>query len=565
MPTISTEYKSYLTARFKSLEDARQDQLAWWKDAKDYLLPDHGRGLSGATSTEVNKGSTGVRDKLLDATTEHAVSVAASGMMSGMTSQARPWFKFGLRDRDMNRYLPFRVYLDAVTEIVRNAFSASNIYNGLHHNYLELLAFCGAGNLLLEDPRSLLRLDTYTAGEYYLGSDGTRVVDTFALDIWLTVRQIVDLFGRENCSATVGEKLDKGLTEDLVRVTYLIEPNGPAFHLPGRYPVRGVHYEYGLPEQKVLRLGGYYEFPAITPRWHVISNSVYGTGQGRLVLPDAKMLQEMQRVQLITLKKICEPAMVASHKQDILRTFPGGVTTPNDALSGGKDALRPLYVPDATAIRAMGEAITATQDAIRRGYFNQLFLMLSTANIDRMTATEVAERHEEKLVMLGPVLERMQTELLNPLVERAYLILHRLGMLPDPPPDLQDAELDIEYVSILAQAEKAVGVRPMEQLTAYLGNLVGAKPDALDNVDFDKVVQLYAERVGAPAEIMVMKDAVAKIRAERAKQVAMQQALAGSQQAAQTGQMLANSPIGKNSVLDMLLGNVSGNPTLPVR
>jgi hypothetical protein len=138
-------------------------------------------------------------------------------------------------------------------------------------------------------------------------------------------------------------------------------------------------------------------------------------------------------------------------------------------------------------------------------------------------------------------------------------------MLPDPPEDMQDAELDIEYVSILAQAEKAVGVRPMEQLTAYLGNLVGAKPDCLDNVDFDKAVQIYAERVGAPAEIMVMQESVAKIRAARAQQMAMQQALAGAQQAATTGQVMANSPVGKNSVLDMLLGNVSGNPTLPAR
>lgn len=204
------------------------------------------------------------------------------------------------------------------------------------------------------------------------------------------------------------------------------------------------------------------------------------------------------------------------------------------------------------------------QERIQRGFFTDLFLMLANQPTrSNVTATEIAERHEEKLLMLGPVLERLEGELLDPLIERTFAILLRAEALPPPPPVLSGRLLDIEYVSILAQAQKLVGVTGIQQFSGFVGGIAAVRPEVLDKVDFDAMVDEYAEIVGVPPKLILPPEAVAKLRAERARAQQMQTAMAMGQQMAEGAKTLSQADLDGNNALSVLTGRQQGITPAP--
>ena len=143
-----------------------------------------------------------------------------------------------------------------------------------------------------------------------------------------------------------------------------------------------------------------------------------------------------------------------------------------------------------------------------------------------ITATEVAERHEEKLLMLGPVLERLHNELLGPLIDTTFDMAERAGILPDAPPELEGMELNVEFISVLAQAQRAVATQGMDRLIGTVGGLAQLKPDVLDKIDFDQVVDDLGGALGVNPKIIVPDNVVAALREQRAQVAQAQQAAA---------------------------------------
>jgi hypothetical protein len=172
---------------------------------------------------------------------------------------------------------------------------------------------------------------------------------------------------------------------------------------------------------------------------------------------------------------------------------------------------------------------------INQAFYTDLFLMLASAPTNNMTATEVAERHEEKLLMLGPVLERLHNELLDPLIERTFGRMIETGLVPPPPEELQGVDLNVEYVSMLAQAQRAVATNGIDRFVGNLGAVAQFKPDVLDKFDSDKWADAYSDMLGIDPELIVPNDRVAMIRAQRA------QAAQAAQQQAQVAQAAATA------------------------
>jgi hypothetical protein len=180
----------------------------------------------------------------------------------------------------------------------------------------------------------------------------------------------------------------------------------------------------------------------------------------------------------------------------------------------------------------------------------------------RMTATEVAERHEEKLLALGPVLERLHNELLQPMIENTFEIMLEQGLLPPPPPELQGVDITVEFVSILAQAQRAVGSNSIDRFMGNAMQLAQARPDVLDKVNFDKWADVYSGMVGVPTELIVDDDTVAALRKARANAEAAQAQVAiGREQAAAAKDLAAASTDGRNALTDSLGG---GGASLPI-
>lgn len=178
--------------------------------------------------------------------------------------------------------------------------------------------------------------------------------------------------------------------------------------------------------------------------------------------------------------------------------------------------------------------------------------MLANGTNPQMTATEVAERHEEKLLMLGPVLERMHNEILDPMIEATFARMVEAGIVPPPPQELQGMDLNVEFVSMLAQAQRAIATNSVDRFVGNLGAVAGFKPDVLDKFDADRWADAYADMLGIDPELIVSGDKVALIRQARAE-AAQQQAMAEQMaQGAKTARDLAAADTsGENALTDV--------------
>lgn len=157
--------------------------------------------------------------------------------------------------------------------------------------------------------------------------------------------------------------------------------------------------------------------------------------------------------------------------------------------------------------------------------------------------------------MLGPVLERLHSELLDPLIDRTFNILQRSGVLPPPPPEIENSELSVEYVSVLAQAQRMVAVGGLERLTAYAAEVSTVWPEARHKIDPMQAIDEYAHSMGVNPKVVRGDDdaeEAAAAEAQAAQAAAMQESVA---QTAQTAKTAAETPMGDDNALNTLLRN----------
>jgi hypothetical protein len=302
----------------------------------------------------------------------------------------------------------------------------------------------------------------------------------------------------------------------------------------------------------------------LAPRWEVSGDDVYGTNcPGMTALGDIKMLQHGERRGMQALDKLVNPPMVGpsslrTQKSSILA---GDITYVDDR--NGTQAFRPAHEirPDLLSLERKQEQV---RWRINRAFFADLFLMLSSnAALDersQITAREITERHEEKLLALGPVLEQLNQDLLDPLIDRTFAIMAKKGLIPDPPPELEGQPLKVEYISIMAQAQKMVGIAGIERFAQFATQVGTVVPSLLDKVDFDQMVDEYANMTGTPPRIVVSDENVARMRQERAKQQQAAQEAAMMKDASSAALNLSKSDTrGENALTDLMAASQAGD------
>jgi hypothetical protein len=456
----SSELRRHCERRLGALDRERTTWFAHWRELSTYILPRRGAFLGAAHRPD--RG--GKRNaKLLDSTAMLAARTLASGLMAGLTSPARPWFRLGLGSPALSAVPEVRAWLDDVAARMFRVFARSNLYNALAVAYEELAVFGTAALVVTEDAKEIVRAYPLSAGEYWLAASERGSVNTLYRTLGMTTFQLVERFGRDSVSVGVRERYDRGQWDHEVEVVQAIEPNeevrelGEAggFGRSNRHmPFRSVWYEKsGAHNDIVLDVGGFEEFPALCPRWHLAGSDVYGRSPGMDALPDAKSLQRMQLRFAETLDKMVSPPMVASPALQgaAVATRPSAITYVADPSGVG---FKPAYQIN-PPLAEFGAAIAARQQAVRAAFYADLFLM-ATELQDVRSATEIAERRAEKLVMLGPVLERLHDDLLEPLIGRVFQLMARAGQIPPPPfAELDGLRLQPEYVSPMQALQAA--------------------------------------------------------------------------------------------------------------
>jgi hypothetical protein len=381
----------------------------------------------------------------------------------------------------------------------------------------------------------------------------------------MTVAQIVGKFGLDNCPTNVKSSWESGNTDVWIDVVHAIEPNAEWDRQKAESKYKRFLSAYwckGSREEDAafLSLKGFDRFPVIAPRWEILGEDVYGSSPGMVALGDVKMLQLMQRRKLQVLDKIATPPMVGdvSLKNKRASVLSGDITY---VQGGAQQAeFRPAYQITGFGFADFMNELHEVRGRIDEAFYKNLFLMISQLERTGITATEIAARKEEKLMALGPVYMRLNDELLDPLVEDVIDRAGRKGLLPPPPPEMAGQPVAIEYISVMAQTMRSIGVENIERLMAFAGSLATVYPQSLNRLNADKALTRYADMVGVPSDVVFDDDQVAAAAAAEAQAQKAQQALAMAEQGSVAVKNLAQSPTTDNA-LSGLMQAMQGAPS----
>jgi len=577
------------------------DRMSWypnWRDLVDHFRPYRGRWF--LDSGDTNKGWR--RNwRIVDSTPLQANNTLSAGLLAGVTPQTKPWATYTVADEEVLEAPGVKEWLDDSTKKGRTILSNSNFYDSMFEcdGEFGVVGIIALGREWpLED--DVPHFMPFTIGSYYIGNDKHRQVNVFFRDFQWTVQQIVDKFATgpldkesswDNISLAVqamwaNEQYDKmidlthAVTENLDRKKgpsgdYLLSSEGMRF--------RSVYYERdGDPDKtlkdsdqekekrKVLRIKGFRDFPVFVARWYTNSEDAWGRGPAMDALGDARALQLQQKRKAQSIDRLVDPPMKAHPSLRNQRTsmLPGDVTfvAPEQG-SVGFEPVYPNFKPD---IQALLEDIKETQGRIDDIMGVKLFANFiddSEESKQPITAAQVNVEQQEKLILLGPVLQNMNYGVLNPLLHWLLQEMIRRGITKPMPPALKKGQIKIEYSSMISQAINSLTVAAIQQFSQFVASQAqvtaqAAQNPAMDIIDFDQMIDEFAKATGIPPTIIRDDAVVQQIRAVRAKQQQQQQEQEAQSAQAQAAlahsgaiQNLSQSPMGGGgTALDSAIG-----------
>lgn len=561
-----------MNIRRAELYNERTSFEAHWRQLGDFILPRRPRFFVG----DANRGDRR-NANIIDGTASLSLRTLKAGMMSGITSPAKPWFNLTTIDPEMAKFGPVKRWLDDVTSLMRSVFIRSNLYNVLPTVYGDSATFATGAMSAVPDFDKILHFESYPIGSYFIAKSNRDIVNVFMREFRMTVSQLIDEFAEkeedgsvknfDNFSDNVRSLYEQRQFETWIDVVHLIEPNEnykPDSIEPKHKKFSSCYFEIGSSgyrsgegyystEDKALRESGFDIFPVMAPRWEITGEDVYGTDcPGMLALGDIKQLQNGEKRIAQGIEKILNPTMIGptSMRKSKISGLAGDVIFSDER--DGQKGFRPTHEVDPRILELENKQSQIRQ-RISRYFFEDLFLMLSQSDRRQITAREITERHEEKLLALGPVLAQLNQDLLDPLIDITFAELLKRGMVPTPPSELEGQDLKVEYVSIMAQAQKLIGVSSTERFVQFVGSVAQASPDALDKINSDALIDHYAESISIPSSIVRTEEEVQEIR-QRKQLAAQQQAeMERAAQMSTSAKELSETDISKDSALRRIL------------
>lgn len=568
------EYSRLWLERLRSgLHVERSTFISHWMELGQFILPRRTRFFTSDRDRGNRRNYS-----IINSTAGLAARTLRAGMMSGFTSPARPWFRLTTQDPDLAKLEIVKEWLYDVTWAMSDMFLRSNLYTTLQTVYGDMGVFGTAAMMIMEDFDRVIHTFPFVVGSYYLFADYKLKITGFMRDYMMTVRQIVEEFAWDedakkydwsNVSDMVHTLWNNGQTESWIDVTHAIVPNpqwNPNSLRSENKRYVSIYYERGstdgtqtlstIDTNKVLSRRGFDKFRVLAPRWEVTGEDVYGTYcPGMEALGDTQGLQMYERRGAQALEKSINPPMVApsSLRSQKATVVPGDITYVDTR--DGQQKFEAAYLINPN-FQQLNFEKTAIMKRIDECFHKNLFLVISNIDKGNVTAEEVRALQNEKLQEIGPVVDRLNQDLLDQLVEQSFEIMVAQGRLPPAPPVMRKMPLKVEYTSIIAQAQKALAAGGIEQFTGFVLKVIESKPNdptVLDKVNTDELIERYADDMSIPPGIVRDDDDVAAIRQQRAQAQAKQQQLAEAEQASKTAKNLAGAPTdGANALSDLI-------------
>lgn len=538
-----------------AMDMERSSWFNHWREIADFFLPRRYPYLM----TKREQGIKNRRNtKLLSSVSTLAVRTLASGMMNGITSPARPWFRLrvtGVPQESLTQEV--YIYLEEVEMRMLQIMAESNFYNAMAIMYLEWCTFGTAAMSIKEDFKDIIRCYNYALGEFYLSHDDTGRVNRLASSYTQTVEQLVLRFGKERVSERVRNLYAQGGEHlfEAIPCAHLIEPNDRDDELlKVNAPYREVYWEMGGDEGEYLSVTPIYEWSEVTPRWELHAQDCYGTSPAMDAFPDVVELQQVILDRANGRAKMVSPPLIVDQ---LLRNRPtalgaGGRTyAPSmNANFGAKPAYQVTFPFQEVSLHE-----EELKTSIRETCHNNLFNMISQLDTVR-SATEIDARREEKLVHLGPVLERFENEGLDPALARIFAICERAGVLPERPEVLRGTGIEVQYVSVLSDAQRAVGTVPIERFLELTSSIAPVYPEAQRIPNVEELIRSYADGIGIKPKGLNSREDVAAAIAQDAQRAELAQTAAIGKDFAAGAESASNVDVGggKNAVQALLGG-----------
>lgn len=558
-----------LERRLQALRSWRWTWWAQWSELGAYFLPR--RMKTFVVANQYSRGRF-LNDQIIDSTPVQAMNTCASGMWSGLTNPAKPWFRFGLAVNTVELDQQAKDWLVMLQTRTLAVLHQSNFYSTMAQLFQDVTVFGTSPVIIYEDKEDVIRCFLPCAGEYFLQVGSRLSVDTLYREFTLTVGQIVEMFTLENCPSQVQKLFEEGTIDHEFIVAHAIEPNfairGSGRRqisvVPGRFTFREVYWLRGQKNMAPLSLRGFNERPFMVARWWVVSNDAYGRSPCMDALGDNKQIQLESLRKAEFIEKLVRPPMTAPPelKNEPASIMPGMITFVNTA--NGKPAFTPAFEMQPQglpAITADIEKVTARiKDAL---YVPQFMAITQMQGVQPRNELELTKRDLEKLQILGPVIDLFENEVASPAIQRVVNIMMRRGMIPPMPESLQGKSLKIEYQSLMRIAQRAAESVSMKDGFTTMGNLsLAAKqagvPDPIRTVDLDGSLKHYLDLINYPVDLIYSKDKVEqndRIRLEetaRARQAEVASSL--SKPAVDAAKVLSQTEVGGGSYLASLLG-----------
>lgn len=556
--------KQYFQELLGQLESERQTYEPQWKDVVTYIAPKRGQFVYMTDTENGNKND----QKIINNVARIASQTFSAGMMSHVTNPSRKWFNLSTSDKNKNELYDVSSWLHAVKTQMYQVFAQSNLYRELRTLYGDLADFATSAIFIEKDEKTIIHTQCLNPGSYYLMTNHKGEVVGFARKIAMTVQQIynkfiVDSQGNEdweNVSDTIKAAWKNNTKLERYSICHFILENenyDPKSSLSKYKKYKSVYYEDNNTDNFIGEYG-YDNFPVFGVRWKSSGAEAYGTDSpGLICLSDNKQLQYYEKQLTQTIDKKIDPPLIAdsSLKSKPTSTLPGSISYA-DSFSGKASVANLQNIDFNTS--EIKEVIFNLENRIKEAYHVNLFLMLTNEDRRQITATEIMERKQEKLLALGPVLEQINQDLLDPLVDITFEYMNEFGLIPEVPEELDGIQLKIEYISVMNQAQKQSELNSITPLIQLVSNLAQINPDAVKKLNVFEIIDEYGDKLNISPGIIRPEEEIQEImeQEQEARQAELQKE--ESVKNAMVNKELSQTKLDENSALMQLMENANG-------
>jgi hypothetical protein len=541
-----------------------------YRDLTDFFLPSRGRFWIGDT----NRGDRR-NHRILDNVAYLAARTLKAGMQSGLTSPAKEWKRLTTPDPELAEYGPVREWLDAVNRRMTTYLLRGNFHNVSATGYGDLGVYGTSATFMDPHPDTVAWFHSFPVGSFRIATNYFGKVNVFRREFQMTVRQLVEEFGEydprtgramwERFSRYVRQQWDRGQYQTWIDVCHIVEPNEEyrAGHFDSKYKrfascIYERNSERNDDGEKYLREKGYDFFPVLTPRWSVTGMDAYATDcPGMVAIGDNKQLQHGERKAARAIDKMVDPPMVGSSELKTSRSslVSGDITLLDDV---NRSFFKPAHEVRVD-ISHLDQRQEMCRQRIKKAFYEDLFLMLAESDRRQFTATEIVERKEEKLLVLGPVTEQLNQDQNDPLIDNMFYLMNEQGLIPPAPEELQGMPLKVEYISTMAQAQKLVGIGSLDRLLQMSTAIMQVNPSSGAKIDFDQIIDEYAEALGTSPRVVRSDEKAAELREQQAAAMRAQQQAESITALTSAAKNLSQSDMSGDNALTRLAGQAGQN------